>query len=220
MANWCSNRLSIVGHPERVSRMLAEVSGTDDSGVEVPLDFERILPTPQEFAAGRHLSQQAVELVNVYLDAEPVTRQRLSRAQPLIAQMAMDVAFGRPLDEVARWDVTDWRTHNWGTKWRAGADSFRVERGTDTVSMIFSTAGTPPRPLVMELIQRHADLSFDLAYSEPDDGFAGRLAGERAAVVIDVETREPDEAAELLTSAGWEDAVEDWQDPDDNPEAR
>lgn len=53
-------------------------------------------------------------------------------------------------------------------------------------------------------------------YSEPYDGFAGRLTGERGDVVLDTETREPEEAIALLSAAGWDDATEDWVDQEDD----
>jgi hypothetical protein len=216
--NWCSNRLAIQGGPEAVEKWLAEVGGTDATGAPLPLDFERVLPTPAEFAAGRVRSTQAEELLSHYFASETLERQRLARAQPLLAMMANDVAVGRPVDEVTFWDASDWRAHNWGTKWPAAADSFRLEEPNasgEHVVMRFSTASSAPRSLVLELVRRYPTLSFDLVYSEPDGGFAGRLSAARGEVEVDEETREPGEAVGLLAEAGWADAADDWREPDD-----
>lgn len=194
------------------------VAGVDAAGESVPLDFERVLPTPSEFAdGGRVRSAQAEELLALYLGADLLERQRLARGQPLVATMASEVALGQPIEEVTLWDASDWRSQNWGTKWTAMADSFRVDdmavvRGR--VVMRFSTAWSPPRPLVLELIRCYAELAFDLVYSEPDGGGAGRVTGMRGEVAIDEETREPAEAVVLLAEADWPEAADDWRDPD------
>jgi hypothetical protein len=78
----------------------------------------------------------------------------------------------------------------------------------------FSTASAPPRPLVATLVSRYPTLSLDLAYSEPDSGFAGRLAGIGGEVIVDRATRDPDEAIEVLREAGWTDAAAEWEGDD------
>lgn len=218
MPNWCSNRLSVEGPTGPLGQWRSDVAGTDSAGKSVPLDFERVLPTPPEFLAGRAASAQAAELLGLYLQADPADRPRLARSNPLVGQMAMDLISGQSPNDVVLWDAFDWRTHNWGTKWAAAAESFRVHDAgaqADKFTLIFSTAWAPPRPLLLELIQRYRDLSFDLAYSEPDDGFAGRIVGTRGEVILDTETREPDEAIALLADAGWENATDDWREVDD-----
>jgi hypothetical protein len=218
MPNWCANRLVVEGAPEALERWLASVGGSDQAGEPLPLDFERVLPTPAEFAAGRASSTQAQELLTLYLAADPLERQRLARAQPLVAAMANNVALGQPAAEAVLWDASDWREHNWGTKWTPAAESFRLEETDPThgrIVMRFSTAWAAPRGLLLELAQHHRELSFDLTYSETDGGFAGRLSSARGEIVADHETREPEAAIELLVDAGWPNAADDWRQPDD-----
>jgi hypothetical protein len=218
MPNWCSNKLAVEGPPDAVDAWSNDVSGVDGSGQPVPLDFERVLPTPPEFSAGKFRSAQAEELLSQYLAADLEERRRLARAQPLLATMTSNIAFGRTLEDVTLWDAADWRTHNWGTKWSPVADGFRVERlsapGRPVIR--FSTAWAPPRALIYEMARRYGELSFDLAYSEPDGGFAGRLVVERGEILVDEETQDPPRAIALLAEAGWADAGDDWREPDDD----
>jgi hypothetical protein len=218
MPNWCANRLVVEGSSEPLERWLASVAGSDQAGDPLPLYFEHVVPTPAEFATGRFPSRQAQELLTLYLAAGPLERQRLAGAQPLVAAMANNVALGQPVAEAVLWDASDWREYNWGTKWTPAAESFRLEETDPTrgrIVMRFSTAWSAPRALILELAQRHRELSFDLTYSETDGGFAGRLSSARGEIVVDHETREPEEAVELLVDAGWPDAADDWREPDD-----
>lgn len=213
LPNWCSNRLTVEGEPAAVAKWAADVSGDDADGQRVPLDFERVLPTPPEFVAGRTRSAQAVELLAAYDVADDHERQVLARAQPVLAEMMSEVVLGTSVDEVTQWSATDWRVYNWGVERVPAAETFRVD-GEDARSgrivIMFWSAWAPPRPLVVTLIRTCPELSFDLVYSEPDGGFAGRLRGASGEITADVETREPEEAVAILRDSGWPDEADDW----------
>lgn len=56
-----------------------------------------------------------------------------------------------PADPEGDW--YDWCNNNWGTKWNVGSVGVHVERGEDSVLIVFHTAWGPPLPWFEELFQ-------------------------------------------------------------------
>ena len=67
-----------------------------------------------------------------------------------------------------------------GTKWNACYCS-KVEKSEDSTTISFSTAWSPPVPVVKELAEQYPNLKETLRYWEGGEGFRGRLVakGER-----------------------------------------
>lgn len=150
MPNWCENDLIVEGSREGLLDFLAFISGPN--GV---LDFDRICPYPEEFAA---LDEAAAKW-----DTTPGERGI------------------RPTDGFNSGGY-EWCIEIWGTKWNARRVS--VEKLDDnsspgacdaSVTLHFDTAWSPPSPLIPIVSQRFPDLRFDLRFYECGMGFQGRL---------------------------------------------
>ncbi len=82
----------------------------------------------------------------------------------------------------------EWCRKHWGTKWNA----CRVETGTltncgedGTVEMHFSTAWSPPLPVIRKASEMFPELDFELRYFERGCGFNGLCICRGGEAVID-----------------------------------
>lgn len=71
----------------------------------------------------------------------------------------------------------DWRVQEWGTKWNADClgSSYQEKDGKAVYIISFSTAWSPPEPVIRELAKRYPELLIQLRYYEGGMGFQGRL---------------------------------------------
>jgi hypothetical protein len=69
----------------------------------------------------------------------------------------------------------EWCIEHWGTKWNATDVVIEDDGSSDDVVFHFSTAWSPPEPVIQELSRQHPDLTFDLRYFESGMGFNGML---------------------------------------------
>ena len=65
-----------------------------------------------------------------------------------------------------------WSIDNWGTKWNA-CDVYIHEKQEDYFHVGFSTAWSPPIPVIDALMEQHPNLNVEIEYSESGMGFAG-----------------------------------------------
>lgn len=109
----------------------------------------------------------------------------------------------------------EWRVENWGTKWdavfdggslidlvfdeNADVETSKELRGVDALpgraTYRFDTAWGPPVPVVLAAAERWPMLSFELAYGEPGNNFAGKVCA------IGTDVREYDLPIEDVLSA-------------------
>ena len=66
----------------------------------------------------------------------------------------------------------NWSYDNWGTKWNA-CDAYINEKRDEHLSLSFSSAWSPPIPVIWALMEQHPKLDVELEYSESGMGFAG-----------------------------------------------
>lgn len=71
----------------------------------------------------------------------------------------------------------DWRVQEWGTKWNADClgSSYQEKDGKAVYIISFSTAWSPPEPVIRELAKQYPELLMQLRYYEGGMGFQGRL---------------------------------------------
>jgi len=79
----------------------------------------------------------------------------------------------------------NWSYDNWGTKWNA-CDVYIHEKQEDYFHVGFSTAWSPPVPVIEALMEQHPNLDVELEYSESGMGFAGTL-GRQGGITFDNE---------------------------------
>ena len=66
----------------------------------------------------------------------------------------------------------DWRIQNWGTKWNSYDDYVEIV-DDETVEYTFSTAWSPPEPVIAKLREQYPDVSITAFYDEPGMEIAG-----------------------------------------------
>lgn len=153
MPNWCFNNLGISGSKKDVEKVLEFIKGVPDSeGNDVVFDFNEVVPMPKE-------------LENTVSPA---------RGKEVARQKKLAKKYGQ-----GNW--YDWRFENWGTKWNS--DSGEIidnwpcmdDRKTTKKEIHFSTAWSPPEPVVKALAMKFPKVLFVLQYFEPGMAFAGKL---------------------------------------------
>lgn len=78
-----------------------------------------------------------------------------------------------------------WNITNWGTKWEAEVEAPTIN--DEEMVYGFSTAWSPPLPIIEKLITKYPLLDFSLEYEEWGECFAGEMVGEKGEVVFDEE---------------------------------
>ena len=66
----------------------------------------------------------------------------------------------------------DWRVQNWGTKWNSYDCEVDI-MDDETVEYTFSTAWSPPEPVIHKLRELYPDVSITAFYDEPGMEIAG-----------------------------------------------
>ena len=108
-----------------------------------------------------------------------VNSEEIPEARVLFYErMANNYNFNMKTYGVLNW--YDWRVREWGTKWNAdcSASSYQEKSGKDDKAVYkisFSTAWSPPEPVIKELANHYPELCIQLRYYEGGMGFQGRL---------------------------------------------
>jgi hypothetical protein len=148
MPNWCENDLTVRGPSHVIEAFLSLITG------ESIFDFGNVIPYPETF---RRLDDHANEW------------DKAKAANP-------NTELGpRPIDGFSS-GGREWCVENWGTKWPAAA--VRIEAGKQTaggleVVIHFSTAWSPPKPVIWRASALFPSLRFVLRYFEAGAGFQG-----------------------------------------------
>lgn len=137
-----------------------------------PFDFNRIVPYPEHF---RELDRIASE----WHEQNP-------------RPWSPELQASRPKDGYNQGGY-EWCLENWGTKWNASCvslgdlETWRAGDGTEraVVEVHFSTAWSPPKPIIERASILFPELTFDLRYFERGQGFNGRFACESGEVATD-----------------------------------
>lgn len=144
MPNWCVNKLYVAGRKSKVNDFLTKVA-TEDSA----FDFDGILPYPEEWKL-MDRAQRAWEEDNAHIP--------WPERPP------------RPGDGYNNGGY-EWCCRNWGTKWNAC--DVQVVPTTRGCTIYFTTAWSPPGPVVAKASELFPELLFTLKYWEGGAGFKG-----------------------------------------------
>jgi hypothetical protein len=192
MPNWCENDLYIYG-PDRTA-VLDAISSKDGA-----FDFERVVPMPAVLAAtekssdvtwGRIILGENDADAREYLKYGWAVAAGLTTVEALKAFLAKEhptaVDAARRAQaayaETGYWDWYDWSVNHWGTKWNASAA--RLDRQERRDKLTFSTAWSPPRPVVAALGRRFPANTFSLRFYERGAALKGRFKVRGARVLV------------------------------------
>ena len=160
MPNWCFNSVDVVPCNDTASaknqlRRFKEECFNDikrryDEVLgpdydEKEFDFNKIIPMPKSLAITKPAQDKAEE--NTYKENVKM--------------------YGHG-------DWYDWACDKWGTKWNC-SETHIDDEGDNYLNFSFSTAWSPPMPILYALSEMYPLLRFDTTYEEEGMGFAGRL---------------------------------------------
>lgn len=160
MPNWCENDLTLRG--PGLKEAIEQLGGNGE-----PLDFNTLIPYPEEFD---QKDKEAAMREAWWAKADPETRDKY----PLIKDGFNSGGY-------------EWCVQHWGTKWNANCDKggWNFSPTAATALLSFSTAWSPPMPVIAALAARFPQLTVQLRYYEAGVGFSGRLTYRKGKLVID-----------------------------------
>jgi len=118
MPNWCSNSTKIEGKKEMVLDCLTAI-GNGDTDSQCCLDFEKILPMPEEF--------HGVHEGNTTIDGKQVSNWREVDGRNVAISKS---EINRLTKKYGSFGWYNWSIANWGTKWSID-DTFAVTYNLD-----------------------------------------------------------------------------------------
>jgi len=145
MPNWCANKLTIRGDPNRLDAFMKANHGP--AGED--LLFSALVPMPAKFEA-----------------MDPGLAANM--AVPMAHLVALMVTGER---EPENW--YEWRLANWGTKWEPEVGSVFFSPEAKVLVYKFYTAWSEPTMWLGKVGAMFQDLSFRLEFYEPGNNFAG-----------------------------------------------
>ena len=155
MPNWCEDDLFVKGGSKETRRFVKYAAG-DGS----PLDFNRFIPYPDGFLRADR---------NRYI---------VSALGPLAQILEIPVQ-----KDGYNSGGYEWCVANWGTKWNASSPVVRITKTGATYR--FSTAWSPPTPIIIMMSEMFPRLKFTLKYYEAGMAFQGVFTCKAGRVVTD-----------------------------------
>jgi hypothetical protein len=165
MPNFCENELVITG--EGVQACLEFIKG-EEHGQETVFDFNKVVPYPEKY---RKMDEETDPLF-----------ERL-KAMSFEERAAYLKEHEYPKDGYNS-GGHEWCIEHWGTR----SSPYEVQLDTDGDSyaeLYFTTAWSPPEPVIMELSRRFPELRFQLQFWEGGAAYAGVLIVKAGATVVD-----------------------------------
>jgi len=168
MPNWTENELTITGPDiQKVLNAIRSVNPLDED-TQI-LDFDRIIPYPDEFKA---LDLRNVEYQGKFYAIDSDDPARQAKLETLGAEYGVEP--GTPwLKDGYNSGGYDWCCDQWGTKWNASHPTLEL-RPDGSAFIAFDTAWSPPIPVIEKLAEMFPDHQFDLEYFEGGMGFRGQ----------------------------------------------
>lgn len=184
MPNHCTNMLEVSGPPADLERFREAMDGgTFEDGSPNPLDFEKIIPMPPSVRdtegldslvrhADRGTPFQDIpgDEVSRYVGESRGIRPGFQDASAVEAAYAT-LLENRRVHGHAGWHA--WASERWGTKWTAYSQLPVASGCDDGVSWLlyeFTTAWSPPEPVIEAMSAAWPSLSFQLEWREEGGG--------------------------------------------------
>lgn len=162
------NTLVIIGSDEQVKEVREFLKGNDSEGNEIHIDFNKIIPTPEEIRDTMnfptHISIGETILLGYHengVDAFEDIEKEFSSMDEKAQKEAIEIG-KKTLSCLLKYDSrnwNDWSWDNWGTGWNAFKQQLK---GTDTIC--FTTAWNDVLPLMKKLSEMFPDIVFLYAF--------------------------------------------------------
>jgi len=177
MSNYCECELSVRGKAEDINRFRTNMAGIDWHGEQTILNENALIPYPEEYA----------KLDRIANDWEKVLEAKLEGKTKEEAKEIREKAWKenpRPQDGYNSGGY-EWCIEHWGTKWGFidPQESVYEDGDRSEVEYDFTSAWSPPTPLIKKMGELYPTLEFELRYFEGGMGFNGFLEIENGVVV-------------------------------------
>lgn len=175
MPNYIKNRLTVYGDNNRTKELLALINGgKTDKGKEIYIDFDKIIPCPEEIKAVGEIDSNLIGHVKNKYDVRPHdmpiiaalemrNRQNLRPIRPEEQEVFERACKAYETTGFIYWH--DWNVAMWGTKWNA----FEQEKVGSRV-IEFETAWSGAVKVIEALIAKFPDLNIELKWADEDTG--------------------------------------------------
>lgn len=151
MPNWCSNRVTVFGNEDEVSKV-KDIFESKDSV------FGKIIPSPD----WSKIPNEDGQLPKVREHKNPKTGE--------VSFVTTEFPDGT---NDSRW--YDWNIANWDTKWDIAGGVEIDDYDTEQIEINFNTAWSPPEAICRKLKEMFPDLSISWFFDEPGMEVAGYL---------------------------------------------
>ena len=152
MPNWCSNRVTVSGTEEDISKISDIFSDTKSI-------FNRIIQSPD----WKRLPNEKGQFPKLERMKNPKTGE--------VMWETYNFPDGKNDDRWYEWNIT-----NWGTKWDITAKQVEFNyEDSEQLEMEFETAWSPPEEICYRLREMFQDLTISWFYDEPGMQSAGYL---------------------------------------------
>ena len=187
MPNHITNILTITGKQNEVEKCLKSIKGTGEEGATL-IDFNKIIPRPKslDITSGSSVDNAVAILKNdvryfegmlqyPWVKEEGLTSTEQIKEHLKSNLSPQDFEEGRmAIENIKKYGCKDWYSWSikyWGTKWNAF--DVQVVPTTRGCTIYFTTAWSPPGPVVAKASELFPDLLFTLKYWEGGAGFKG-----------------------------------------------
>ena len=162
MPNHVSNRLTITGDTDQVSKVFDAIKGEYADGKERLIDFNKIIPMPEILKnVGRGRNTIDGTTVEAWWEDNSTTYSDPNKKP----ERLLTAAEKREIAKTGYPDWYEWSIAMWGTKWNA----YDQKRLTENV-VYFETAWSAPMPVIRALAKKYEGLNFKLEYADEDIG--------------------------------------------------
>jgi hypothetical protein len=193
MPNWCESILVIKGE-ENLLKAFAMFAKTGKTKKELMLlDAQRFIPRPESLditsgtstdhgiaviQAEEHGNWKEIDRMLTFEWAKGWTRKKM--ITHLKKKNANGMKEGRmALDNIKKYGCPtwyDWNCKNWGTKWNfRDVTVSRPDFHEGELGYTFSTAWSPPLPVIAKMSEMFPDLEFTIEYREEGLFYEGKL---------------------------------------------
>lgn len=199
MPNHITNRLTVTGSTEEVTRFLDSIKGEwkDEPDTPRPIDFNKIKPMPEslqnctegggaEFGMAKALCSDmlkgALPDKDDGMDGFITALEWGNNMNALKSTNLKDLTdeqwehFKLLVDNIREHGYTSWygwSIDNWGTKWNAYSQSIEVtevEDGLTQATIRFDTAWGGVPELILPLMDEHENVAYEYVYADEDSG--------------------------------------------------
>jgi len=175
MPNHCSNHLEVSGSVKEMKKFYDHLSvipeqDQDDYNTKIKVfDFNDFIPMPKslDITSGSRVNN-AIEVLNGEANMGPggdypdITPEDIELGKIYLSNMK----------KYGHGDWYNWSNANWGTKWNA-YDVYACSVEDDHFGVGFSTAWSPPMPVLAKICELFPNLTIQMEYQEEGMGFAG-----------------------------------------------